>query len=209
MNTTESYATFVEAAASLNHECGVAQWTQEAPPIGKYNAVGLLGDGVAAAALVRAGDIAGVEISLSSVLKRNVHRLLDPSIHNYFNCPRYCVEDYINADLEFIRVYASFESTTTTSAESNNAADAASARGKKKELMSAASTVRSAQPLCPRWVQMDVCSHADIVTTPPLPFLPLWDSALEKAALKRFSAVAAGGTALPPVDITAAIEQAW
>lgn len=221
MNTTEEYATYVDAAASLDHYCGVAQWAQEAPPISVCDAVGLLVDATAAQQLVATSNVAGMEVFLSSLLKRNAHGLMDPSIYNYFNCAKYCIEDYTRAMESLVRAYAaagdSSERTATTATSS-----AADTSGQEKSAKSATDL----QPLRTCWVRTDALAQhggdAAATAAPATPFTLHWEAMRATTAAaaagnggSTAAALAAGvlpstsSAILPAVDITARIRHVW
>lgn len=107
MNSTESYATYVEAAASLDHYWGVATWCQEAPPPNVCDAVGLLADASFASKLSQIGSMENIERFLLSLLLRNAHGMLDVTLYSsFFHGVKFCIEDYTRSIEELIEVYA-------------------------------------------------------------------------------------------------------
>ncbi|CAC9514353.1 Domain_of_uncharacterised_function_(DUF3336)/Patatin-like_phospholipase_-_putative [Leishmania infantum] len=192
MNTTESYTTFVEAAASLDHYCGVAKWAQDAPPLDRCNAVGLLVDATAAQHLIRTNNLYAMETFLCSLLKRNAHGLMDASIYRYYNSAPHCLEDYTDSIECLITAYAAgaWHGESAVSDSSGAAADRA------LPPTSAAPVLRDLRPC---WVRLEASAGAEVrppllAGTPP----PVW------------SATHSGpSAALPAVDVTAKIQQVW
>ncbi|TPP43308.1 Patatin-like phospholipase family protein [Leishmania donovani] len=192
MNTTESYTTFVEAAASLDHYCGVAKWAQDAPPLDRCNAVGLLVDATAAQHLIQTNNLYAMETFLCSLLKRNAHGLMDASIYRYYNSAPHCLEDYTDSIECLITAYAAgaWHGESAVSDSSGAAADRA------LPPTSAAPVLRDLRPC---WVRLEASAGAEVrppllAGTPP----PVW------------SATHSGpSAALPAVDVTAKIQQVW
>ncbi|KPA83257.1 hypothetical protein ABB37_02935 [Leptomonas pyrrhocoris] len=210
MNTTEDYATFVDAAASLDHYCGVAQWAQEAPPLVKCDAVGLLADALAAQQLVETNNVAAMEVFLCSLLKRNAHGLMDPSIYNFFNCPKHCIEDYTTCVEELIVAYATAAPSDGDSAAGESPPTKAKKAGKANAAAAAAATPHQLRPC---WMRMDALqSQRSGDKAPHFPFSFQWEAS--KAMTSAAAAAAAGvkplpSSTLPTVDITAKIQHAW
>ncbi|KAG5498710.1 hypothetical protein JKF63_02998 [Porcisia hertigi] len=191
MNTTESYATFVEAAASLDHYCGAAKWAQDAPPLERCNAVGLLVDATAAQHLVRSNNLYAMETFLCSLLRRNAHGLMDASIYCYYHSAPQCLEDYVDSIKCLITAYAA-----GTRRGENMAGDVGSSTGRQPSAISTAPLLRELHPC---WVRLEGRTGAAVRS--PLrgvTHLPLW------------TATQSGSPAtLPGVDVTAKIQQVW
>lgn len=192
MNTTESHTTFVEAAASLDHYCGVAKWAQDAPPLDRCNAIGLLVDATAAQHLIRTNNLYAMETFLCSLLKRNAHGLMDASIYRYYNSTPHCLEDYTDSIECLITAYAAgaWHGESAVSDSNGVAAD------RTLPPTSAAPVLRNLRPC---WVRLEASAGAEVRPpllsgTPP----PVW------------SATHSGpSAALPAVDVTAKIQQVW
>ncbi|KPI90176.1 hypothetical protein ABL78_0694 [Leptomonas seymouri] len=199
MNTTESYATFVDAAASLDHYCGVAQWAQEAPPLDKCDAVGLLVDAVATQQLIKTNDVAGMEIFLLSLLKRNAHGLMDPSIYNFFACPKYCVEDYTKSVEALIVAYAAASGSECSSPPYG------------KVVSSNAGSPTSPHKLRACWVRMDALHSKISVDKASRYLFPQWGlpTATATASKAGVESPQSSSSVLPAVDITMKIQRMW
>ncbi|KAG5473200.1 hypothetical protein CUR178_03119 [Leishmania enriettii] len=191
MNTTESYATFVEAAASLDHYCGIAKWAQDAPPLERCNAVGLLVDATAAQHLVRTNNLYAMETFLCSLLKRNAHGLMDASIYRYYTSAPHCLEDYAESIECLIMAYA-----TGTWRSESTVNEGGAAADRHAPLTSATPLLRELRPC---WVRLEATADAE-VRTPLLDGapLPLWTVTQSRSS-----------SALPALDVTAKIQQVW
>lgn len=192
MNTTESYKTFVEAAASLDHYCGVAKWAQDAPPLDRCNAVGLLVDATAAQHLVRTNNLYAMETFLCSLLKRNAHGLMDASIYRYYNSAPHCLEDYTDSIECLITAYAA----GTWHGESAGSDSSSAAADRTLPPVSPAPVLRDLRPC---WVRLEASAGAEV--RPPL--LAGTSPSVSSATHSLPSA------ALPAVDVTAKIQQVW
>ncbi|CAJ1031927.1 putative Domain (DUF3336)/Patatin-like phospholipase [Leishmania shawi] len=191
MNTTESYATFVEAAASLDHYCGVEKWAQDAPPLEHCNAVGLLIDATAAQHLIQTNNLPGMETFLCSLLKRNAHGLMDASIYRYYHTAPHCLEDYTDNIELLIKAYAA----GTWRGES--AVSDCGASGER--CTPATSTASLLRELRPCWVRLEASADAQMRS----PLLagtrgPGWTSKQSRSS-----------AALPTVDVTSKIQLMW
>ncbi|GET90819.1 hypothetical protein, conserved [Leishmania tarentolae] len=191
MNTTESYSTFVEAAASLDHYCGVAKWAQEAPPPDRCNAVGLLVDATAAQHLIRTNNLYTMETFLCSLLKRNAHGLMDASIYRYYNSAPHCLEDYTESMECLIVAYAAGawrgESVVSDSGDG------------VKRALSLTSVAPVLRDLRPCWVRLEARASAEVRS-------PLFTA--QRPPLSRVAQLGPSA-ALPALEITAKIQQVW
>lgn len=198
MNTTESYATFVEAAASLDHYCGVAKWMQDAPPAEHCNAVGLLVDATAAQHLVRTHNVEGMETFLCALLKRNAHGLMDAAVYRFFHSAPCCLEDYTDSIESLITAYAGLHRdgwSPTASAQGGAGADA------HKQRTNAASPALRLRELRPCWVRLEAASGGTGAASPLHAVLrqpPEWTAAPHRVP-----------SALPTIDVTSKIQHAW
>ncbi|KAK7201098.1 Patatin-like phospholipase [Novymonas esmeraldas] len=200
MNTTESYATFVEAAASLDHYCGVAKWAQEAPPLGRCNAVGLLVDATAAQHLVRTQNVFGMETFLCSLLKRNAHGLMDASIYHYSHTAPHCLEDYTDSMEALITAYAAAAAAAAAGWRGESpASDGGAAADRRPAPLPPVPPMRELRPC---WVRLEPTAASE-ARSPQHPSSghaprPAWTAPASRPP-----------AALPTVDVTPKIQHMW
>ncbi|KAG5472433.1 hypothetical protein LSCM1_03832 [Leishmania martiniquensis] len=191
MNTTESYATFVEAAASLDHYCGMAKWAQDAPPLESCNAVGFLVDATAAQHLVRTNNLFAMETFLCSLLKRNAHGLMNASIYRYYTSAPHCLEDYAESIECLIMAYAA-----GVWRDESAVSDGGAAATRRVPPTPQAPLLRELRPC---WIRLEASTDGEGQS-----------SLLAGTQVPKWTATQSGSSsALPALDVTAKIQQVW